>query len=144
MIIEKVSCFPNEGTPQVIAGTPAAGDLVRITLTIQADGVDSVQYSRYSPPPAPSTNAAILSKTQYMDHCFAQFGGETTGRLRYGAIMKAARASTNDGVVVSLEYYKGATSVEKDSATVFLALLVSAAICTQQEADAVINNWPMV
>ena len=144
MIIEKVSCFPNEGTPQVIAGTPSAGDLVRITLTKDADGIDSVQYCRYSPPPAPTTNPKILSKTEYQDHCFSQLGGGSTGMVRYGAIMKAARSSNNDGVVACMERYEAANSVEKANAQIFIAFLVSAAIATQQEADAVINNWPMV
>ena len=46
--IEKVSCFPNEGTPEVIAGNPAQGDLVRITTTTGA-----VIYKRYTPPQPP-------------------------------------------------------------------------------------------
>lgn len=143
MIIEKVSCFPNDGTPQVIAGAPAAGDLVRITLTIQSDGIDSVQYCRYSPAPAPSTNPCTLSKTEYQDHCFTQLGGGATGLSRFGAIMKASRASTNDGVVACMERYDAAGSVEKADAQTFIALLVTALICTQQEFDNVINNWPV-
>lgn len=49
--IEKVTCFPNEGLPQIIAGAPQAGDLVRITTPSGA-----VIFERYTPleaPPAP-------------------------------------------------------------------------------------------
>lgn len=45
--IVKVSCFPNEGTPVVVDGDPAAGDIVRITTNTGA-----VVYQRFSPPPA--------------------------------------------------------------------------------------------
>lgn len=50
--IVKVSCFPNEGTPEVIDGSPSAGDLVRITTPTGA-----VIYERYTPPSAPETPA---------------------------------------------------------------------------------------
>ena len=60
--IEKISCFPNEGEPQVIAGEPAAGDLVRITTDSGA-----VICERYTPPvileppqpPAPTTKEQL-------------------------------------------------------------------------------------
>jgi len=48
-IIEKVSCFPNEGAPEVIAGDPQLGDLVRIITPTGA-----VIYERYTPPAIPS------------------------------------------------------------------------------------------
>jgi hypothetical protein len=44
-IIEKVTCFPNEGVPQVIDGEPSSGDLVRIKTDSGA-----VIYERYTPP----------------------------------------------------------------------------------------------
>lgn len=55
--IEKVSRFPNEGVPEVIAGEPEAGDLVRITTASGA-----VIYERYTPhsdpvAPVPSWDA---------------------------------------------------------------------------------------
>lgn len=56
--IVKVSCFPNEGTPEVIDGSPAAGDLVRITTPTGA-----VIYERYTPPSDPV--AAPLSWDAY-------------------------------------------------------------------------------
>jgi hypothetical protein len=43
-IIERVSCFPNEGEPEVIGGDPIAGDLVRITTDS-----GTVIYERYTP-----------------------------------------------------------------------------------------------
>lgn len=43
MSIVKVSCFPNQGTPEVIQGTPQDGDIVRIT---GSNG--SVVYERFT------------------------------------------------------------------------------------------------
>lgn len=50
--IVKVSCFPNEGTPEVIEGSPSAGDIVRITTPAGA-----VIYERYTPPSMPGMPA---------------------------------------------------------------------------------------
>lgn len=47
-MIERVSCFPNEGTPVVIPGEPADGDLVRVT------NGSSVIYQRYTVDPGNS------------------------------------------------------------------------------------------
>lgn len=49
MEIVKVSCFPNEGAPQVLPGDPDAGDIVRIT-----NGA-SVVYERFTPSPSAPT-----------------------------------------------------------------------------------------
>ncbi len=55
--IEKVTCFPNDGTPQVIAGSPVTGDLVRITTASGA-----VVYERYTAPATYVPQPIILSK----------------------------------------------------------------------------------
>ena len=57
--IEKVSCFPNEGTPQVIAGDPVLGDLVRITTG------NTVIYERYTPPAAPPVATAKTARLSW-------------------------------------------------------------------------------
>lgn len=42
MAIERVTCFPNEGTPEVIPGDPQQGDIIRI--------VGTQNYQRYKAP----------------------------------------------------------------------------------------------
>ena len=84
-----------------------------------------------------------LSKTEFADHCYAQLGGGITGIDRFGAILKAAAASTNDGVYAALDRYKSANTIEKANASTFIALLQSDGILTQQEANNVVNNWPV-
>ena len=59
-MIERVTCFPNEGTPEVVPGDPQAGDIVRI---------DGKIYQRYMPPsetPAP-LEARTLTWDQFLD-----------------------------------------------------------------------------
>lgn len=69
--IERVSCFPNEGDPEVIPGEPQDGDLVRAA----SDDGATVVYQRYSRPqiqpesadpvPAPQpTKADLLAKME--------------------------------------------------------------------------------
>lgn len=60
-MIERVSCFPNEGTPEVIPGEPQDGDIVRINGSV---------YQRYKAPveappadtPMPPTLTEIKTK----------------------------------------------------------------------------------
>ena len=91
----------------------------------------------------PPIVAKVLSKTEFADHCYAQLGGGITGIDRFGAILKAAAASTNNGVYAALDRYKSANTIQKDNTSTFIALLQSDGILTQQEADNVINNWPV-
>jgi len=95
------------------------------------------------PIPTPPVIYKTLSKTEFSDYCYAQLGGGITGIDRFGAILKAAAASTNDGVYAALDRYKSANTIQKDNAAIFIALLQSDGILTQQEADNVINNWPV-
>jgi hypothetical protein len=96
-----------------------------------------------TPRPIPHVIYKTLSKTEFADHCYAQLGGGITGIDRFGAILKAASASTNDGVYAALDRYKSANTIQKDNAAIFIALLQSDGILTQQEANNVINKWPM-
>ncbi len=62
--MERVSCFPNEGDPEVIPGEPVDGDIIRVTTG------DTVLYQRYTapvetPPPAPAP--VSLTKAQFLD-----------------------------------------------------------------------------
>lgn len=102
----------------------------------------------YTNPPIPTLPTLpviykTLSKTEFSDYCYAQLGGGITGIDRFGAILKAAAASTNDGVYAALDRYKSANTIQKDNTATFIALLQSDGILTQQEADNVINNWPV-
>ena len=95
------------------------------------------------PIPTPLVIYKTLSKTEFADYCYKQLGDGITGIDRFGAILKAASASTNDGVYAALDRYKSANTIEKANASIFIALLQSDGILTQQEANNVINNWPV-
>jgi hypothetical protein len=93
--------------------------------------------------PTPPVIYRKISKTEFSDYCYAQLGGGITGIDRFGAILKAAAVSTNDGVYAALDRYKSANTILKENAAIFIALLQSDGILTQQEANNVINNWPV-
>lgn len=67
-LIQKVTCFPNEGAPQVIEGDPAPGDIVRITTPS-----GTVAYQRYTPPEllaplvASETDGRDLTWDEFLD-----------------------------------------------------------------------------
>jgi hypothetical protein len=84
----------------------------------------------------------VLSKTEFADHCYAQFGGGLTGVARFGAILKAAAASTSDAVYATLDRYLVAPSIEKPNAQIFIGILASEGIMTPTEVTAVSDNWP--
>jgi hypothetical protein len=65
------------------------------------------------------------------------------GMRRYGAILKAARASTDEGTIAALDQYDDATNYRQDKVQVFLGFLnADAKIVTDTEFAAIIGNWP--
>lgn len=65
------------------------------------------------------------------------------GMRRYGAILKDARASTDDGTIAALDQYDDATNFRKDKVSIFLSFLYAdGAIVTTQELQAIVGGWP--
>jgi hypothetical protein len=65
------------------------------------------------------------------------------GMRRYGAILKAARASTDDGTIAALDQYDDATNFRKDKVSVFLSFLnADGQIVTGTELAAIVGGWP--
>lgn len=139
--IVKVSCFPNEGTPEVIDGAPQAGDLVRITTTTGA-----VIYERYTPPSDPPAPAPrVLSKTAFQDYAVSQLGGIPDGMARFTTIMDATRDSVNGAVRFAFARYEAAQTFEKENTaalTLIMAADSTAGHLTSEERSAIIDNWP--
>lgn len=140
MEIVKVSCFPNEGTPQVIAGDPVTGDLVRVT-----DG-DRVQYYRYTEIPPYTPAPRVLTKTSFQDYCIGQLGGSTTGMARFTEIMDATRDSTSGAVRFAYARYEAAQTFEKSNTAALTTIMAAddtTGHLTADERTAILNNWPV-
>ena len=139
--IVKVSCYPNEGTPQVIAGDPQAGDLVRITTASGA-----VIYERYTPPAdAPSPRPRVLSKTAFQDYAVSQLGGGATGMARFTEIMDATRDSSSGAVRFAFARYEAAVTFEKENTAALTSIMAAdsqAGHIAGTERTAILYNWP--
>jgi len=65
------------------------------------------------------------------------------GMRRYGAILKAVRASTDDGTIAALDQYDDATNFRKDKVSISLTFLnADGEIVTTAELQAIIGGWP--
>lgn len=141
MKIEKVSCFPNEGTPEVIPGDPQAGDLVRITTNTRAE-----IFERFTPPPPPPAPLPrILSKTAFQDYAVSQLGGGLNGMARFTEIMDATRDSSSGAARFAFARYEAAQTFEKDNTETLTAVMAAdttAGHLTAAERTSIIENWP--
>ena len=91
----------------------------------------------------------VLTKSEAQDHMAVSLGAGSSGRTRFGKVMKSVRASNDDEVSGFLvEKWDGVTECRKNETSTWLLLLVSkgtAAVTpafTQAEHDAIINGWP--
>lgn len=134
--MEKVSCFPNEGTPEVLPGPIADGDIVR----------EGTAYFRYKAPreiiPAPR----VLSKTAFQDYAITQLGNGLTGMARFTTIMDATRDSTNAAVRFAFSRYEAAQTFEKENTATLTAVMAADSTTghlTDAERAAILDNWPV-
>lgn len=139
--IVKVSCFPNEGTPEVIDGTPSQGDIVRITTNTGA-----VIYERYTPPAEPpAAKPRVLSKTSFQDYAVSQLGGGATGMARFTTIMDATRDSVSGAVRFAYARYEAAQTFEKENTSALTSIMAAdsqVGHITTDERAAIVANWP--
>lgn len=120
--------------------------------TVNPDG--SVTWgANPSSPPAPAPVPRVLNGADWKDYAYGVLGAlvapagtdqekALAGLRRYGAILKAARASVDDGVVGALDQYDDAVNFRKDKVEMFLAVLMGAGIVTLTEYNAIADNWP--
>lgn len=139
--VVKVSCFPNDGTPEVIEGSPVLGDIVRITTTTGA-----VIYETYTPPPTPGPRPpSVLSKTAFQDYAVTQLGGGLTGMGRFTEIMDATKNSSAGAVRFAYSRYEAANTFEKENTSQLTAVMAAdntEGHLTEQERTAILDNWP--
>ena len=140
--IVRVSCFPNEGTPEVLAGDPQLGDVVRITT---ANG--AVIYERHTPPAAPPPpRPRVLSKTGFQDYVVSQIGGGATGMARFTEIMDATRDSSSGAVRYAFARYEAAQTFEKENTSALTSIMAAdseTGHLTAEERTAILDNWPL-
>jgi hypothetical protein len=139
-MLEKVSCFPNEGTPAVIAGAPQDGDLVRI--------VGTQQYYRYLTPAVAVPSAPRVFDWAGMNaYLVGLLGGGDAGTAALQALLEAARdrvgTTANDKLTrYFYTWFLGSTSFTKADTAARLVALVATSVVTQNQANAVATNWP--
>lgn len=137
-MIERVSCFPNEGTPVVIPGDPVTGDLVRITTDSGA-----VIYERYTVPSLPpDPSPRILSKTGFQDYAVSKLGGGQSGMERFTEIMDATRDSASGAVRFCFARYEAAVTFAKEQVAGFTQVMVGAGVMTSNERASILDGWP--
>lgn len=142
---EADECAPGE-VPQVIAGNPADGDLVRITADSGA-----VIYQHYTAPAAPPAPVPrLLSKTAFQDHVVGVLaalgdGQPTTGMARFTAIMDATRDSAAGAVRFAFARYEAADVFEKTNTATLTTIMAAdsqTGHITSAERTAILTNWP--
>lgn len=132
MSMERLDGFTADGHGNVIPGDIVDGDVVRI---------DGHTEKRYYAPVAPTPQPMLLSKTAFQDLSVAHLGAGMTGMARFQAIMDAC-AGGSGAIKFCFSRYEAAQTFEKTQVANFTAIMVAAAIMTQAEADAILNNWP--
>lgn len=106
------------------------------------------------PPPLPS-KPVVFNGADWREYAYRKLGEvalpagtpaqqDMAGLVRYGGILKAARASTDDGVIAALDQYDDATNFRKEKVLVFLGLLNSTdpKIVTDAEFADIMTYWP--
>lgn len=134
MALEKVSCFPNDGDPQVIAGDPQHGDIVRV--------VGTQDYHRHAIMPAKVLQPISMTRKQLRKHVVAVFGGNGAAAAKLQAYRDAAIGET--GTTDAAKRRRLALIMEreevftKDEADELMTLFQFAA----QDKTDVLAAWP--
>lgn len=85
-----------------------------------------------------------LSATAFQDVCEAGLGGGSTGRARFGAIIRAMETSADDEVRGVFKRFDKSITFDKPKAAGLLSILVSKSVAglTPQERLAILAAWP--
>lgn len=137
-MIEKVSCFPNEGTPQIISGSPVDGDLVRITTGA------TVIYQRFtSQQAAPGPQPFTLNRDAFRKHIRTALGGNGGAKTTLQEYIDTAKANVGTTAAdkkmrSALSDYQDLASFTKVEATDILDDLGFSGA----HKSAILNSWP--
>lgn len=109
----------------------------------------SVTWGANPVQPPTVTTDAVLTKDPFIDYCTLQFGNNTVGPARFGAIIVAMRGSTDPTVGYAISKYDAAVTVTKTQAQKFFqaaraASLPAGSVVTTQEITTIVTNWPQV
>ena len=94
-------------------------------------------------PAAPAT-PAVLSSTAFQDVCETALGGGSTGRARFGEIVRAMQTSADNELLAVYKRYEKSVTFEKSKVAGLLTLLVAKGVAslTAQERTAILAGWP--
>ena len=94
--------------------------------------------------PPPAKQPALLSATAFQDVCEAGLGGGSTGRARFGAVLRSMAANIDDEVLGIFKRYEKSATFDKPKSSAMLTLLVSKGVAnlTAQERAAILAAWP--
>lgn len=119
-----------------------------------ADGTINEEKSR--PAPSSPSTPTIFDSADWKRYAYGVLGAIAApdgtdqekllaGMSRYGAILKAARASTDNMVIAAVDQYDSESRFRKDQVIIFLkALNDDNEIVTGAEYTAIITGWPEV
>jgi len=93
-------------------------------------------------PPVLPALPAILSSTAFQDVTETALGGGSTGRTRFGEIIRAMSSSADDEVLAVSKRYDKSLTFERAKVSALLTLLVSKGIVQASERSAVLAAWP--
>ena len=131
----------DRATGEVIPGEPQNGDYVRITTS--GGAVVEQEWTEPTPPPPPGPR--ILSKTAFQDYAVTQLGGGLMGMGRFTEIMDATKNSAAGVVRFAYSRYEAANTFEKENTSQLTAVMAADTTdghLTEQERDAILDNWP--
>lgn len=99
------------------------------------------------PPPVIQMVDRLLAKADLISHLIAQLGGNSAGNSRFGAIIAAAKNSTDPAVAGMYEQYRELPAFTKAQAQAFLTAIRASGVpagaaVTIAEITAVVANWP--
>lgn len=143
--------FPNITGWFVVADYAANGDIVNVDGSITKPDLppQDVRYKTLDAAEWRDFAYVVLGNLQPVDIPDDATDEEAAqlvllaGLRRYGAILKAARASDDEGVIAALDQYDIAENFQKDRVLLFLGALEDAQIVEALETIAIASNWPL-
>lgn len=108
--------------------------------------LDGTLNEELSTPEADITPAPrIMSKTAFQDYAVSQLGGGLTGMGRFTEVVDATKNSASGAVRFAFARYEAANTFEKENTSQLTAVMAADTTdghLTEQERDAILDNWP--